>query len=273
MSEQEDVPTSTEGKEQQSPTKVRLFTQNLLYRAKAENLRKHLQDIKDQYDPDILFLTELTTDSSYNPSVNEPAIVKEVLEVDADGEVYAEDRNFSPLWKPKSQHEEGVGMYSRRFPITQSRVVELSRGGRAPFQGGKSTRRLAVDATVTLPSGKTLDVIGVHSSYVTPVNRSTREQEDSAILDLIRERPNLVLMGDFNAKPNSPRINRINEVLSADFDDWTKPTFGTKPRDRTSFLRPRVDYQFVSDGIVVDSFEITPPGPSNHSGLLLTISV
>lgn len=273
MSESVDLSVSSEGKEKQRPTQVRIFAQNLLYRVKAQDLKKHLEEIKEKYDPDILFLTELTTNSPYNPGVNEPVLVREVLGIEADGEIYAEDRSFRPLWKPKSQHDEGVGMYSRRFPITQSKVIELSRGGRAPFQGGKSSRRLAVDATVILPNGKSLDVIGVHSSYVTPINKKIREQEDETILEMIKGRQNLVLMGDFNAKPNSPRIKRVSEVLRADFDDWSKPTFGTTSRESASLLRPRVDYQFVSDGIVVDSFQITPPGPSNHSGLLLTVSV
>ncbi len=263
---------SEERREVQPRTLVTILSQNLWYRAKADEVRNYLKYIHAHLQPDVVFFTELTTDSPYNPNTNIPGMVKEEFGVDDNREIYVEDRAFRPIFHPLSRHHEGVGTYSLHYPIATASEITLSYGGRAPFQG-KNSKRVAVETTIALPHGKTLTVLGVHGSYATPFNKEIIYREDLRLRELVQGRENLVLVGDLNAPPESDRVQGLNMVMNADFDDWSRSTFGRKHSGKANRFHPRVDYAFVANGVAVDSFRLIPPGPSNHAGLLLTVVV
>lgn len=160
---------------------------------------------------------------------------------------------------------------------------------RLPIVGQESRRlggehRVAQRVTVRLPGGGRLDVYNVHLASAGEELRTTQARH---LLGWMDERPTMpqVLLGDFNARPASPTIRAITEVLRsahADAHGHEPPrTVPTPLRIGAAGGDSVIDFIFVNDGVEVHEAQLAFDrvsatderlAASDHYGLVATVS-
>lgn len=164
------------------------------------------------------------------------------------------------VWGPAADAVWGNAILSRR-PILASGHIELPRGG-VPM------RRGALWAEIDLGAGQRLLVIGVHFHHV-EADGHVRVPQAAALLDLWRQRPRAVVMGDLNATPDAREIALLRDAglrdafaLAGQGDGFTY-----------SSARPyqRIDYIWVSPDLSARDFVIMPGRASDHLGIAVTV--
>jgi len=114
-----------------------------------------------------------------------------------------------------------------------------------------------------------------------PIPNLEREKQAKEILDIIRNITGpIVLMGDFNARPESREIGMITEEFIDAFammgvgDGYTVPAWYAELLGRCgTWLKRRIDYIFVSPGIEVISCHVVQwANSSDHFPLVATLS-
>lgn len=109
--------------------------------------------------------------------------------------------------------------------------------------------------------GKTVEVLVTHFGLA----RAERAESVKLLVKLIKERKHpLILMGDFNLKPEDPMLKPISELLHDTADgyeiDHTWPSIDGINSDPFQ----KIDYMFVSDEFTVDNVEIPATTTSDH---------
>jgi endonuclease/exonuclease/phosphatase family metal-dependent hydrolase len=164
------------------------------------------------------------------------------------------------VWGRAADAVWGNAILSRR-PILASGHIEVPRGG-VPM------RRSALWAEIDLGAGQRLLVIGVHLHHV-EADGHVRVPQAAALLDLWRQRPRAVVMGDLNATPDAREIAMLRDaglrdafVLAGQGDGFTY-----------SAARPyqRIDYIWVSPDLSARDFVIMPGRASDHLGIAVTV--
>ncbi len=171
---------------------------------------------------------------------------------------------------------EGIGILSR-FPIMSHDAIPLGYGG-----------RVALRATVELPSGHMLDFVSVHLTH--PPRHDEARLEQAMIVSNWLNGPGRaayqVIGGDFNAEPGSPAIKQMKQAFLSAFEVANRyepvatfPTVLAPSRDGWSGC---IDYLFVTTSIRVRRARIfcnrASAGddtlyPSDHVGLLAELEI
>ncbi len=145
--------------------------------------------------------------------------------------------------------------------------------------------RIAIEAMIEI-DGKTIRVINTHlgvSENLKPT-KFTDTQMDR-LMDLIGDGKNTILMGDFNATPDSKYIERISHVLR-NTDPKQLPTWPLlkeaaqlhKARygvieEEPQLLTHRLDQIFVSRKIKTKKFILGESTASDHKSLLAVLEI
>lgn len=160
----------------------------------------------------------------------------------------------------------GNGIASR-FPIASGTCHVL--GPAVEDDGTPTTEtRTAVEVTVEV-NGTSFTFVTTHLGYAPGFAPSSAQDAQVATLEaVVRSRPRLALMGDFNSLPGSQTVQTLSSVLSLAGNDPSAPTWTMYPHEymdhKETRLKDRIDYMFVSSDLTVREFEIGMSRGSNH---------
>lgn len=151
-----------------------------------------------------------------------------------------------------------------RYKITEYKAYELS----------QKERRTALKATIQI-NGTFLHVFSVHLLHT---HQQDNEIQTLQVENLIKVLPkeNVLVMGDFNATPDSKVIKKMEEYLSnADFKStptWSMYAEGC-PVCMLAEVNTCLDYIFISKDIKVKSFEVGQSRGSDHLPILANLVI
>lgn len=142
-----------------------------------------------------------------------------------------------------------------KYPIVKSVVHNLS----------KEENRLAIEAEISV-DGKTFHIFCTHLFHTHQKPSEIQdEQEENLIKVLPRE--NTILMGDFNALPDSNVVKRVSEVM-INADSQLLPTWSIYPEGcevcKPEGVAYKLDNIFLSRDLKTNSFEVESSKASDH---------
>jgi endonuclease/exonuclease/phosphatase family metal-dependent hydrolase len=152
-----------------------------------------------------------------------------------------------------------------RHPITASGVVPLPRAG-VPL------RRNFIWAVIALGNGQTLRVISTHLHQVEgPKGAPARLAQVPKLLSGWARAPTTVVMGDFNATPDSREVAMLRAAGLR--DAWAMA--GSPPAEELTYASnrryERIDYLWVSPDLRASAFTATTTTASDHRGVAVTV--
>ena len=152
-----------------------------------------------------------------------------------------------------------------RYPIVAGEVVPLPREG-VPL------RRNALRVELDLGAGRRLQVVVTHLHHLEgPDGARVRLAQLRPLLERVAGQPATVLMGDFNAEPDSAEIALVRAAgLSDAFTagDGGRADERTWPSDRPD---RRIDYIWLSGDLAAGGFAAAPGTASDHRGIAVTV--
>lgn len=135
---------------------------------------------------------------------------------------------------PTSTRTPGVSILSR-WPIEDVEYVEL------PVS--RSPTRVATVATVRTPNGPTR-VVATH--FMTPKPGDVRDEQAEAVVDILEDDEDGVILGDFNVVPDREEpAYRVLDDAFADAWEVAEETVGGPKTWSASDPRQRIDYVFL----------------------------
>jgi endonuclease/exonuclease/phosphatase family metal-dependent hydrolase len=142
---------------------------------------------------------------------------------------------------------------------------------RLPREGVPLARN-ALRAELDLGAGRRLDVVVTHLHHVEgPDGSRARLAQLPRLLELVAGRPGTVLVGDFNAEPDSAEIALVRAAGLTD----AFLAGGGGPADELTWPsdRPerRIDYLWLSPDLAASGFAATDGTASDHRGVAVTV--
>jgi endonuclease/exonuclease/phosphatase family metal-dependent hydrolase len=144
----------------------------------------------------------------------------------------------------------GIALLSK-YPIENPRTFYM-------YSEGEQTA--AIEAQITV-GDQTFNV------YVTHLGNGGPIVQQEAVLEVVQDKHDVVLMGDFNFRPDSEQYQITTEILD---DSWLlrwprgNDTQGIDPTKR-------IDHIFVSPGMVVAESEYIASPESDHPAMMTTV--
>lgn len=172
---------------------------------------------------------------------------------------------FAPVKKVfgDKTYNDGPAIFSK-FNILSSKIFNLS----------ENNNRVAIEADIEV--GDT--TLHVFSTHLVHTHQQSSETQEAQVENLIKVLPadHTIVMGDFNATPESKTVRKIKEVL-ADTDSTSAPTWSMylegclvcKPQT----IDTRLDYIFVSKDLKNHSFRVEKSGGSDHLPISVMIEI
>jgi endonuclease/exonuclease/phosphatase family metal-dependent hydrolase len=155
--------------------------------------------------------------------------------------------NMHSAYGPSWADTYGVAVLSKHPIVQERRYLLLS----------AEQQRACLEATIDL-GDQTLTFFSVHLG----LNSEERERQLDEVLNYTADAPApKVLVGDFNANPDSHEIGRVLEQFDDAFAVAGTGTGYTSPADAPG---ETIDYVFVSPDISVLSAEVVPSLASDH---------
>lgn len=232
------------------------------YRGDWRERRERIARVIRAAAPDVVGLQEVRRDPRYAFGVNQAAQLARLTGLHA---VYAPAMRYWRL----PRVEEGLAVLTPHRVI--HRIAIPLRWNRR--DSDDPNRRIALRARIALPDGTPLEC------WVTHLNQRAPWRERSAIRlhDELVGRPSLLpplLMGDLNARPDDPALQRLRDTGLRDMWPVAHPDDpgGTYSAESP---RERIDYLFAGNGWQVEIMErigIGPDALSDHCGLLARLT-
>lgn len=242
--------------------KLKVLQWNSWYKEKIDNIRKTIREI----DADIICLQELTTNSEYNPQIDEALYLAEQLNL---------HYYFEPAqsWKSRIQ---GNGIFSK-FPIKSTTHTILTPPSKDPLHF-HNEGRVYVEVLVAL-GNKDLIVATTHLSYTNRFyTNEHKRREVNNLLSVMKQKSNKAYLftADLNTRPNGYAVKEIGKILTPAGPEYTENTWTTKPFEYEGFkvndLRFRLDYVFVSESVEIKNATIVQTKHSDHLPILVEIN-
>jgi endonuclease/exonuclease/phosphatase family metal-dependent hydrolase len=210
-----------------------------------------------QENPDILALQEVTVQNGVNTA---NTIAKRLGYHVQYCKTFSTDRHTP-------SYDLGNAMLSK-VPFSETSCVFLS--SQDQYQDSASTEpRNAVVAHLTV-NAKPYTVVATHLGYSEKFSESMFRQFQLQNLLKLLPQNNCILMGDFNALPESKVVRTLSDVLVNTDTTLTEPSMTDyHDEERTKY---RIDYIFVSNDIPFTDFRIIETDASDHQPLVVTIS-
>ena len=163
-------------------------------------------------------------------------------------------------WKSEKTMEWGNAVLSK-YEIIGNKNHSLS----------EAHQRFALEAIIRVNT-KTLHVFSTHLVHIhqkpteTQEKLETHEMQAASLIKLL-PKENTIVMGDFNAAPESAAIRKMRETLS-DTDPASTPTWSVYP-EGCPVCKPRavdtkLDYIFTSKDLKTNSFKVGSSKGSDH---------
>lgn len=163
-----------------------------------------------------------------------------------------------------------------KFPIAASEAIFFD----VPFGLGKTTLETAemqprnmLHATLRTPAGE-LHVFSIHGIWGTDGEDNPRRLAMSkTILKHVKNKPNVILSGDFNVREKTKTIALLEKNLTSVFKNEFVTTFNLRHKTDPKFARAVIDFLFVSPDVTVTSHHTPPVDVSDHIPLLATLEI
>ncbi len=149
-----------------------------------------------------------------------------------------------------------------RYDIDTSKVLELS----------IDPRHVGLLANIRI-GNQTLHVISTH---LTHTHQSASVHQEEEALSLVRQTPKdrTIIMGDFNALPESKTIGIMNDSLTL-ADSANQPTWCVYPDGCPTCypgaVKDRLDYIFTTRDLTVSNYRVIPSDGSDHLPIAATV--
>jgi endonuclease/exonuclease/phosphatase family metal-dependent hydrolase len=129
-------------------------------------------------------------------------------------------------------------------------------------------------ATLDTPVGK-VNVFNIHGVWdLNGDNLSPlRQKMSNLVIDAIKDKKNVILAGDTNAKPTNKAMIAIEQHLKSVFGHELTTTFNMRHKDNPGYATAVVDMMFVSPNIQVIEHECPDVDVSDHMPLRATLEI
>ncbi|MBI2328030.1 endonuclease/exonuclease/phosphatase family protein [Candidatus Curtissbacteria bacterium] len=173
----------------------------------------------------------------------------------------------SPEWRHGVIHQKlTLDVYNCQYgkKIIESEIYILSR----------ENPRVAVRADISIEN-KRLHVLNTHLVHTHQQESKEQNEQVSNLIKLLTTKWT-ILMGDFNAIPDSSAITNIKKVL-LDSDPASLPTWSMYPdgciKCNPQEVNTRLDYIFTSNDIKTGSFKVEKSNASDHLPISVTLEI
>src|SRR3989344_2312671 len=172
---------------------------------------------------------------------------------------------FAPVkkdWGDKT-YNDGPAIFSK-YNIRAREIYNLS----------EINNRVAVRADIEIGPA----VVHIFSTHLIHTHQQPSEEQESQVGSLIKVLPanQTIVVGDFNATPESKAIQKMKEVL-ADTDPLSTPTWSVYPEGcstcKPQSIDTRLDYIFTSKGIKKNSFKVENSNGSDHLPISVMVEI
>lgn len=174
---------------------------------------------------------------------------------------------FTPteqIWDQKVWRH-GPAVFSK-YPITHAEKIQLAEG---------DNERAAAYVQVSL-NGNIIHVFSTHLIHTHQKPSAEQEAQASILLKRVPKEKGVIVMGDFNAEPDSVAVKMMKERL-VDSDKLSQPTWSVFTDGcKTCNLgekKVRLDYIFLSPDIKVTSFEVGDSRASDHLPIVAEVEL
>lgn len=172
---------------------------------------------------------------------------------------------FAPVKKTwgNEVYNDGPAVFSK-YKIAGSNTYILS----------KNDPRTAVRANIQING----EAIHVFCTHLVHTHQQESKEQNGQVFNLLKELPSerTILMGDFNATPDSTVIKNIKKAL-IDSDPSSLPTWSVYPNGckecNPQELNTRLDYIFTSKDIKASSFKVEESKASDHLPISVSVEV
>ena len=138
-----------------------------------------------------------------------------------------------------------------------------------------SKNRIALKADIEI-EGKIIHVFNTHLVHTHQQPDEIQESQADSIIQLL-PKTSTIVMGDFNANPESVTIQKMREVMldskSASLPTVNPDFFDCKVCDLKTISKVCLDYIFTSKDIKAHSFQVYPSAGSDHLAISTTVDL
>lgn len=227
--------------------KIKVLSWNIWVDGKIEEVKKFLknsnaeiiglQEVEDKVDRDVInFLRNLGYNHTFTPK--------------------------KKIWGEK-KYRDGPAIFAK-FPIVNSKSYNLS----------KEKSRVAAMAEVKI-GDKILSIFNTHLLHPHQQNSEIQNEQIDTLITVI-PKENMIVMGDFNATPQSYPVKKMRQLFT-DTDPNGTPTWSVYPEGcqtcNPQKIDTRLDYIFVSQDIKVISSEVEQSKASDHLPISAIIEI
>ena len=171
---------------------------------------------------------------------------------------------YAPARLSSGEKEEMGNAVFSKYPIVSSAVHVLS----------EENKRIAVQADIAV-EGKIVHVFSVHLLHTHQQPSSTQELQAENLLKVLPQEK-VIVMGDFNATPESIALQKMHSVLT-DTDTTSAPTWSVYPEGcpvcNPQKIDTRLDYIFTSPDVQTITSKIESSKGSDHLPISATVEV
>lgn len=173
---------------------------------------------------------------------------------------------FTPAqksWRKEEDYKFGPAIFSK-YPILRTKTYVLS----------EINNYVMIGADIQIED----KILHVFSTQLLHTHQKESEEQVEQVANIIKVLPRdkVIVMGDFNATPDSQAIKNMKKLL-VDTDSTNTPTWSVYPEGCHLCLPQkidiRLDYIFTSKDITVKSFKAEDSRGSDHLPILATILV
>jgi len=246
---------------------IKVLQWNVWYHEKYQNIVKFIK----KTDADIVCCQELTVNfKEANPGIDVAAEIAKAC-------------NYNYYFHPQTiygadgeQVQMGNGIFSK-FPIS-SKVFKYVQRADPNVISYETEDRSYVEVVLDV-NGKKLKVGTVHLSYSTAFAMTEKKlAEADKLYEAVQDNhEKFILTGDMNAKPDSPIIEKLEELFIHADPNTARPTWTTKPFSYQGFeaneLNWRLDYIFATEDINALDNKILETNYSDHLPVLAEIQI
>ncbi|MEP7167361.1 MAG: endonuclease/exonuclease/phosphatase family protein [Candidatus Woesebacteria bacterium] len=180
------------------------------------------------------------------------------------------------IW-PHGQGDGGNAIYSR-FPLSDEKTIFLHEEYRKILRPRReddfSHYPKNLQSIVVTMDGKKLHVCNLHGIWgLEGTDTKERLRMSKLIVKEIKKKQPLVLMGDFNLKPETETIGNIEKQLTNVFKGEMVSSFNMEHKSNPGYATAVVDMFFASKDIKIVAKSVPDDDVSDHKPLLVTIEI
>ncbi len=187
---------------------------------------------------------------------------------------------FSPeLYEVSSKGEGDIGnaIFSR-FPLSNQQTIFLNgkyqKVNRPEDKEDFSTDPKNLQSCLVTVAEKSIHVLNLHGIWgLDGGDNPDRLEMSEKIIGVIRDKLSLVLMGDFNVRPDTQTIRNIEKHLVNVFKDELTTSFNMRHKTNPGYATAVVDMFFATSDLTIVSHCCPDDDVSDHKPLVVMIEM